>query len=239
MSDATLFIGHGSRDAAGISEFLQVVHEAAAKGGLPGANAAFLELAPPSIEEAVTQLAGAGVRRVRSLPLFLFYGRHVLYDIPRILAEAGKENGVEILYGEPLAEHPKILDLAERRIREDLISEPDALLVIGRGTLEPRAIRGTELFASALGERFSLPTEHCFVEVTGPSIEEGFTRLAKRGCSNVLAFPSLLFTGVVLERMKKKVAALKSGGITLAGYLGPEPEVIDAALDQLTRCRPL
>ena len=54
-----------------------------------GIDAAFLELAEPSIEDGLARLAGRGARHIVVMPYFLAAGAHVAQDIPDILARFG------------------------------------------------------------------------------------------------------------------------------------------------------
>lgn len=46
---------------------------------------AFLELMAPTLGEAIDGLAGAGIRRITLVPLFLAQGGHLRQDLPRLL----------------------------------------------------------------------------------------------------------------------------------------------------------
>ncbi len=52
---------------------------------------AFLELAPPSIPEALDHAIAAGATTVTVLPYFLSIGRHVAIDVPEIVSQKQKE----------------------------------------------------------------------------------------------------------------------------------------------------
>jgi sirohydrochlorin ferrochelatase len=47
---------------------------------------AYLEIAPPSIADAVDGLVSAGATEIRVVPYFLQTGRHVVEDIPAAVA---------------------------------------------------------------------------------------------------------------------------------------------------------
>ena len=54
-------------------------------------RAAYLQLSPPSLLEAVTAAAQGGFRRIAVLPLFISAGGHVMRDVLRVLI-AGDES---------------------------------------------------------------------------------------------------------------------------------------------------
>ncbi len=89
MSGATalVLVAHGSRREASNAEVRAM---AGRLGRLAGerlaVSAGFLELAEPSIPEAIEAAIAAGAREVRVLPWFLSAGRHVSEDIPAQVA---------------------------------------------------------------------------------------------------------------------------------------------------------
>lgn len=86
---AVLLIAHGSRVPESNAEIETMALRLAAR--LPSdcaAAHAFLELASPSIPEAVDTLAGAGIRHILLIPYFLAAGKHVAEDIPAIIEAA-------------------------------------------------------------------------------------------------------------------------------------------------------
>jgi len=82
-----LLIAHGSRRAASNEEVKTVVERLRAASGdrFASIEAAFLELAEPSIEAGLKLLAGRGARHIVVMPYFLAAGTHVSGDIPEIL----------------------------------------------------------------------------------------------------------------------------------------------------------
>lgn len=84
-----LIIAHGSRRAASNDEVRAL---AAAVRAQPGqaydhVEAAFLELAAPSIPDGLAALAAKGATEIVAFPYFLAAGTHVAQDIPQAIAE--------------------------------------------------------------------------------------------------------------------------------------------------------
>lgn len=98
-SQAVLLAAHGSRVPDSNAEIEALAGRLAAHVG-PGrvVGHAFLELARPSIPEAIDALARDGVRRIVLIPYFLSAGRHVAEDIPAIVEEArARHPGLDIV----------------------------------------------------------------------------------------------------------------------------------------------
>ncbi|WP_119394197.1 sirohydrochlorin chelatase [Salinibius halmophilus] len=81
---ALLMVAHGSRRQAANQEFTQQVATTAAQIGhlYSAVEAAFLELAEPTIEQGLEALRDRGHSEIYLLPCFLNRGRHVAQDIP-------------------------------------------------------------------------------------------------------------------------------------------------------------
>ena len=84
---ALLVVAHGSRRQSSNEEVralaAQLAPQAAAR--YARVQAAFLELAEPSIPDGIEQCIQAGATRVVVVPYFLVAGRHVVEDIPALV----------------------------------------------------------------------------------------------------------------------------------------------------------
>lgn len=70
-------------------------------------NVGFLEVAKPTILEALQMQVDQGAQSIRIIPLFLVPGNHVTRDIPRIIETFKSENPQIKITVEPfLGEHP-------------------------------------------------------------------------------------------------------------------------------------
>ena len=66
-----------------------------------------MELAEPSIGEAVAKCASEGYKKVVVAPYFLSRGRHITTDIPAMVAEAQKAHPeVSCVIAEPIGMSP-------------------------------------------------------------------------------------------------------------------------------------
>ncbi len=113
---AYIVIVHGSRDAEanrGFEVFLEQFRET-----LPGRQVygAFLELAKPSIPEAIERAIQEGASEVFILPMMFFPGRHVKQDIPRFIQEAkAKHPHADFHFASPVADHPLMIELMKEK----------------------------------------------------------------------------------------------------------------------------
>lgn len=105
-----VLVAHGSRAEAANAAHRALAGELAARTGrrvIP----AFLELAEPSIGEAV-DAAVAGGGPVLVLPHFLHAGAHVREDVPALVATAAARHpGCDVRVLAPFGDDPAVLDL--------------------------------------------------------------------------------------------------------------------------------
>ncbi len=117
MEPAILLVDHGSR-APEANAVLDGI-AALLRERLPGRRVyvAHMELASPSLAEALEACAADGMKEVSVLPYFLAPGRHSAGDIPRLAAEAAERHpDVTVRVAEPLGVHPALIDVILDRI---------------------------------------------------------------------------------------------------------------------------
>ncbi len=80
-----VLVAHGSRRAAANVEVAELARQVALQAGARYGvvTHGFLEMAEPSIPDAIQQAIDAGATEVVVVPYFLSAGRHVTEDIPR------------------------------------------------------------------------------------------------------------------------------------------------------------
>ena len=83
-ADSLIIIAHGSRRPQSNDEVRHLAKELNHHAGerFSSVGCAFLELAYPSIPEAIDAAVAAGARELHLVPYFLSAGRHVAHDIP-------------------------------------------------------------------------------------------------------------------------------------------------------------
>jgi sirohydrochlorin cobaltochelatase len=124
-SRAILLVGHGTRDARGVAEFIALANQLSQRLPEIPVVPSFLELAEPTIDAATASLIDGGARQIVVLPVLLFSAGHAKRDIPDAVTSA-------LARYAPIAEsvswrqagvlecHPALLELAGKRLREAL-----------------------------------------------------------------------------------------------------------------------
>lgn len=87
---ALVLFAHGARDPEWAEPFRAIAVRVSASRKDLAVKLAFLELQPPSLADAITELAATGHRAIHVAPLFMAQGGHLKKDVPALLAEIGK-----------------------------------------------------------------------------------------------------------------------------------------------------
>ena len=88
MKRAVLLVGHGSKLAGSNDAMDQVIARLRQEEPATLFQAAFLEIQSPSIPEGIELCLKKSAEEVIVVPYFVQTGKHVVQDIPRIVAEA-------------------------------------------------------------------------------------------------------------------------------------------------------
>jgi len=120
--DAVVLAGHGSRSAEANATLVRLAERLGRDLGLPVA-AAYLEMAEPTIPEALRAARDAGARRLIVLPYFLSPGMHVRRDLTAITDVARAELDIPIDVADFLGAHRAIPDLLGELVRAELLDD--------------------------------------------------------------------------------------------------------------------
>ncbi|HTA77647.1 MAG TPA: CbiX/SirB N-terminal domain-containing protein [bacterium] len=118
MKKHVLVISHGSREISANADFKKLVQKYRRKHPNWIIAHAFLELAEPSIPDALENLAKKS-DEIFILPLFLFAAKHVKKHIPEIIKTFHQQHPqVKIKLGKPLGPEPQLLNILDQRLKQ-------------------------------------------------------------------------------------------------------------------------
>jgi sirohydrochlorin ferrochelatase len=240
--DGLLLVGHGTRDAAGLSEFAALVERVRAVASQP-IEPCFLELARPTIGEGFARLFDRGVRRITVVPVLLFAAGHAKRDIPAAVAEAAARHpGLTIRQAGALECHEQVLALSARRFEEAIAGKPSVeahqtlLVMAGRGSLDAEATAEMHRFARLRAERTPVGRVlTCFLAMQTPSLAEGLAEAAASGFPRIVVQPHLLFSGQLYDEVRAAVESYRRQSRhdwLVTSVLGPEPELAFAVMER-------
>ncbi len=119
MSAYVVLIGHGSRSPDANGALTDLSTQLAAQLGVP-VGTGFLEMAEPTIADALAAAKADGADRIVLLPFFLSPGMHVRRDLTRIVDDARRDLGIAIEIAPFLGSHPDIVRLLTETARQSL-----------------------------------------------------------------------------------------------------------------------
>ena len=251
-----LIVGHGTRDRHGAAEFHQCVRQAAQRLVDVAVEPGFLELAKPSIAQAVTRLTQQGISQITVLPLLLLGAGHVKRDIPEAVAAAVRDSVSR--YGEiewrqvgHLGCHQRLLQLSAKRFhesltpcaqRERIAEEETLLLMVGRGSPDPDATREMHEFTRLRRELTPVAyAQTCFLAMAQPSVEVMLKQVAELPCRRVVVQPHLLFRGQLLQQLKNRIQDATrqwpDRQWCVSKHLGPDSLLIDAICEMINNAQ--
>ncbi len=79
---AVILLAHGSRDPHWIAPFTQMLEQVREQSPHNKVELAYLELAEPSLEKKIEELADTGFLQLEVIPLFFAAGKHLRKDVP-------------------------------------------------------------------------------------------------------------------------------------------------------------
>ena len=117
--DPTVVVAaHGSRSDAANEAHRDLVDTLGTGLSAVTVVAAFLELAGPTIPEAIDSAVASGSRVVRVLPYFLHPGRHAVADMADIVEQARtRHRDVDVALAPPFGADPALVAVLTAQIR--------------------------------------------------------------------------------------------------------------------------
>lgn len=119
MKRAVLLVDHGSRRPEANAQLESLAERVRERLPERLVTVAHMELAEPSIADAVDACVAAGAEEIVVHPYFLGPGNHTREDIPRLVAESSARHpGLRVRVTEPLGLHEKLVDVVIARLGE-------------------------------------------------------------------------------------------------------------------------
>jgi sirohydrochlorin ferrochelatase len=242
-SPGILIVGHGTRNAVGCSQFLELAEKLKLCFPASPVEAAFLELANPSIEMGLEALASRGCDAFAVIPILLFEAGHAKSDVPSEVAVAADRLRMTCLgQASPIAASELAVQVSIDRFLEacKAIGVRDirqtALCMIGRGASDPNAIAQME----ELVEKRQAKMPAGWVKIgyfaaASPTVDEALNASLECPFEDVFVQPHLLFEGQLTVELRAKVEELRQLGkkrFHLIQALGSRNDVAQAFAQQ-------
>ena len=237
---AILVVGHGTRNPSGASQLLDLVGQMQVKMPAAKVFGCFLELAEPTIDQAMERLHSQGIKKTLVVPVLLFTAAHALQDIPDAVSAAAGRFGIEVIgQSGSLGTHDSVVALSQVRSAEVIALEtgqpcPESacarvrcesgqcegrfaemgrigLAMVGRGTSDLQAIAHMRRLTELKVPQLSVVCfQTGFFAGGKPDVDGLLAEAATWQCDTVLVQPHLLFEGELIETLRRKVLACRS-----------------------------
>ena len=125
MKKGFLIVAHGSRKDDANQQVKNLVNELNNYFQSVMFEPAFMELASPTIEDGIKALANKNMDQLIAYPYFLFKGMHFTKDIPNLIQNIINklEKKVDFKMLDPIGQHPKITDLVQEELYDEVIDQ--------------------------------------------------------------------------------------------------------------------
>ncbi|MER7705359.1 CbiX/SirB N-terminal domain-containing protein [Kitasatospora sp. NPDC097605] len=192
-----LAVAHGSRSAAGVAANLALLERVRALRPALDVRCCFLDLARPSLPEALAALDG---RAAVLVPLLLGGGYHLRVDLPQALAAAGLAH---LPLARALGPHPLLATaLADRLAAAGRPPGAGPVVLAASGSSDPAANAGTARLAALLAARLGdgRPVVPAYLSAARPTPAEAVAALHATGHHRVAVATHLLAPGFFATR---------------------------------------
>ncbi|HEX6670939.1 MAG TPA: CbiX/SirB N-terminal domain-containing protein [Nitrososphaeraceae archaeon] len=240
MRKALLIIDRGSKELEVQDELLKISNQAKEKGGYIYSNFCFLEVIPPYIDEGIRNCIKENVDLITVMPYFLYPGMK-LKDAVKKTATISKDKQVKLVITKPLCYSDVlkfvIIDrLTKLKFLNDIrLKDKECdVLVIGHGSSDRRATEAFIFTINSIKNSYR-NVEHCFLELEGPTIQEGINSVIKKNPKIVLIMPYFLHKGIHIKHdvINEVKIALKSHSFTnilIADHIGVDDNMVNLIL---------
>lgn len=240
MNSTILLVGHGSRNSEGnreIERFSSIWQEQHPDWHI---ETCFIEFAEVLLDDGLDNAARDAANNSKNVivvPLILNAAGHVKMEIPEFIEQARlRHPAIQFIYARHLGAEEPILDILRRKLANVMtaLDVPDpkttGVILLGRGSSDRVANGEVAKMARWLYEE----QEHALVDIaftgiTYPRLECIVQQQAVLGMTQIAILPYYLFTGTLIERIRRQVVRLQRQYPQLAiergDYFGFEKEI--------------
>lgn len=251
MKTTILLVGHGSRDKNGNIEIEKFSTEWKSRNPDWNITTCFIEFADILLDDGLDIAADAATsnksNKVIIVPLILNAAGHVKMEIPFHISKARQRHShIKFVYAKHIGAGVHILNILKRNLTTALasIEMPDprstGVIILGRGSSDQFANGELAKMARWLYEK----TDHDIVEIaftgiTYPRLESVVLRQNLMGMTQIVILPYYLFTGTLIERIKRQTHRLQQQypniSFALSNYFGFENEIYDSLRNRVNQ----
>ncbi len=240
MNSTILLVGHGSRNSEGnreVERFSSIWQEQHPDWQIETCFIEFAEvLLDAGLDNAARQ-AAKNSNTVIVVPLILNAAAHVKMEIPQFIEQAClRHPDVQFIYARHLGAEEAILDILKRNLSKVMtaLDVPDpkttGVILLGRGSSDRVANGEVAKMTRWLYEEHEHDlVDLAFTGITYPRLERVVQQQASLGMTQIAILPYYLFTGMLIERIRRQLVRLQRQypqlAIEYCDYFGFEKEI--------------
>ncbi len=235
-----LIVAHGSPEEKGNIHFRQTF--SMLKKMLPGVDLkqGFIEHAAPSVLDSIREFP-SNVEGIAMVPYLLFDAGHSKSDVPSYISEARNLfPELRVIREWALGIDQVLVDILLDILPPADKDKKEALVLIGRGSLDPNANASLYYQARRLWERRrGGDPKVTFIGVTEPRFASVMAEL-KPDFDRLLIVPVFLFEGVLMDRIRHQASQFQErtgydGEILITPAFGDHPLLLAHMAKKITR----
>lgn len=235
---AVLYVAHGSRLKEGAQEAKAFIDKQIERISAPIQLISFIELQHPLVEEGIEQCVLQGASHIVVVPILLLEAGHAKHDLPLAIDQAKRKfPHVAFSYGRPFGVHESIIDTLVERIEEQHeITADSRVLIVGRGSTDDSIRADFQNIIALLNEKINVSAINvCYLAAQKPTLEEGLQQEIESGAKHIFIVPYLLFTGLLMLHIEKKVREINAPGqtIILCKQIGWNEKISDIFVERI------
>ncbi len=246
MNEVILLVGHGSRHTPGNEEIERFAQQWRARQTQRAMELCFIEFADVLLDQGLDN-AARNAQRVVVVPLILNAAGHVKMEIPAHIAKARQRHSqVEFIYAKHLGANDVILSILQKELRTVMktLEMPDpkttGVILLARGSSDRVANGEVAKMARWIYE----VSDHevvdiAFTGITHPRLENTVQRMQRLGMTQIAVLPYYLFTGTLIERIRRQVELLRQQypqiRFGLGNYFGFSPQIVELLEERIAQ----
>lgn len=230
---ALVAVAHGSRDPRSAQTVAALTDLVVGLRPDLRVEAAYLEIAEPSVADVIDDLVADGVEEIVVVPLLLTEAYHAKVDIPSVVEAAARRHPDLLLHATGvLGVEATFLDVLDKRLRTALsagrVRELDGLVLAAAGSSDSLANAHVARVARAWGARHRLPILAAFASTAPPAAGEAVRALRADGKRHIAVGSLFLAPGFLPDRVAE--LALEAGAVAVAEPLGADVQLARTVL---------
>lgn len=119
MKKGLFILGHGSQALEANEIFVNIVKMVISITEFETVGMGSLQISNPSFDEGIAEMVKTGIDKIVIVPMFIFKGNHVKYDIPDELQKLKeKYPQVEFIMADHIGADARLAEIIEERAKE-------------------------------------------------------------------------------------------------------------------------